>query len=462
MYCRLNWLKSLRSLPALRCIVLAAILVTVSCPLLRLNSQVPLLEASPSAEATDTGPVVKEVQSAYLYLHLELAHYATGNDLRLLDSYVTTANFDDGDTAWTYDNALVMLAFLARGTAEDLPAARVLADSLVYAQTHDPEFSDGRVRDAYHAQTFVGADGKVNVAVSGSATGNMAWATLALVRAWERLGERAYLEAAQRLGQWIFDQAADPRGAGGYNGGVDEAGNRLFWKATEHNADVYAAFMNLYRATGDPAWRARAMDGKRFLVTLWDAAGGFFWTGTTEDGATINPYPRPEDGQSWTSLAMGEPGRYGRALAWAESELYCEACPACEAASGYRFSDAGSGCWPEGTAHMALAWQALDNQVRATRLLESLRRIRVPVPGLAGEAIPAACGADAVTGYGWNYPAGVPHIGATAWYLFAELGHNPFWGMSVDQPIPFEGLYDEKTVRQFLPVVRAGLAAPAR
>jgi hypothetical protein len=369
-------------------------------------------------------------------------HRAGNNTLRLLDSYATTATFDDGDTAWTYDNALVLLAFLAHGAGEDLAAARVLADSLVYAQTHDPEFSDGRLRDAYHAQAFVGADGKVNAAVSGSATGNMAWTVLALVRAWERLGERSYLEAAQRLGQWIFNQAYDTRGAGGYNGGVDAGGNRLTWKATEHNADVYATFMNLYRATDDPTWRQRAMSAKHFLRTMWDEQGGYFWTGTTADGATINPRPIPEDTQSWTLLSLGEPERYKRALDWAESNLFYEVCPACEASNGYRFSNTGSGCWPEGTAHMALAWQAAGDLDRANRLLQSLRSTRVLASETTSKAMPAACGTEAVTGYGWNYPADVPHIGATAWYLFAELGHNPFWGIPSTEAAPWSGVYD--------------------
>ena len=392
------------------------------------------LEVMPPASGSKPSP-----DAAFAYLHT----LAAGGTPHLLDSYATTPTFDDGDTAWTYDNALALLAFLARGTDQDLAAARSLADALVYAQAHDPAFDDGRLRDAYHADAFVRDDGTANVDRDGSATGNMAWATLALVRAWERLGDEAYLMAAQRLGQWIFDQAHDERGAGGYMGGLAAGGSPFRWKATEHNADVYAAFMKLYEATGDPAWRERAMSAKRFLRATWDEEGGFFWTGTTEDGATVNPSPIPEDAQSWTLLALGEPERYGRALAWAASTLYDKACPACEAASGYRFSDVGFGCWWEGTAHVALAWQAAGEPGRAEGLLQSLRDVRVALPELAGEAIPSACGTGAITGYGWDYPAQAPHIGATAWYLMAELGHNPFWGISAREPIPYAGAYDE-------------------
>ena len=112
----------------------------------------------------------------------------------------------------------------------------------------------------------------------------------------------------------------------------------MLWKATEHNADVYAAFINLYLATNDPAWRARAMAAKSFLRAMWNEQDGFFWTGTTEDGATINPSPVPEDAQSGTLLVLGEPERYARALQWAEAELYSPAYPQCAAGGGYRFA----------------------------------------------------------------------------------------------------------------------------
>lgn len=420
----------------IKIVTLTPTLAVVTPPQVTLEIMTPVPTSQPSSDAV------------FAYLHT----LAAGDTPRLLDSYTTTADFDDGDTAWTYDNALVLLALLARGADEDLTTARILADALVYAQIHDPDFTDGRLRDAYHADAFIRDDGTANVDRGGSATGNMAWATLALVQAWERLENEAYLTAAQRLGQWVFDHTHDERGAGGYTGGLAEGESPYLWKATEHNADVYAAFMNLHQATGDLLWRERAMSAKRFLRAMWDEEGGFFWTGTTGDGATVNTSPIPEDAQSWTLLALGEPERYGRALAWAEATVYDGACPTCETVSGYRFSNAGYGCWWEGTAHMALAWQAADEPARANALLQSLRAVRLPVPELAGEAIPAACGMDAVTGYGWDYPAQVPHVGATAWYLFAELEHNPFWDISTAEPIPLAGVYDEAPTTGLPPI----------
>ncbi len=386
--------------------------------------------ATPTIIATKIPPSADDpLDPVFAYLHQPL----TGETLRFLDSYITTSTFDDDDTAWTYDNALALLAFVTRGKDRDLAAARKIADAIIYAQNHDPKFHDGRLRDSYHANTFILDDGTVNVDRGGSATGNMAWAVLALVRAWHQFGDDAYLTTAQCLGQWIFDQAYDERGAGGYTGGLDAGGNPFPWKATEHNADVYAAFMNLYLATGDPAWQEQAASAKRFLESMWHEEGGFFWTGTLADGVSINPSPIPEDAQSWTLLALGEIRRYGRSLTWAESTLYDESCPACGTVGDYRFSDTGSDCWWEGTAHMALAWQAANDLERADALLQSLRSVLQVLPNTA-EAIPAACEMDAVTGFGFSYPAQVPHIGATAWYLFSELQYNPFWGVNTAEP----------------------------
>ncbi len=73
---------------------------------------------------------------------------------RFLRSYETLPTGEPFDqmmknTAYTYDNALVLLAFLARGQADDLRRAKLLADALVYGVDNNRQFSDGRLRNAY-------------------------------------------------------------------------------------------------------------------------------------------------------------------------------------------------------------------------------------------------------------------------------------------------------------------------
>jgi hypothetical protein len=72
--------------------------------------------------------------NAYAYLYNVMDKYSNGNALRLLDSYEATAIWNDGDTAWVYDNTLVMLALMARGSATDWARAKLLADTSLYSE----------------------------------------------------------------------------------------------------------------------------------------------------------------------------------------------------------------------------------------------------------------------------------------------------------------------------------------
>ncbi len=373
--------------------------------------------------------------NAYTHLYNVMDKYSHGDALRLLDSYEATATWDDGDTAWVYDNALAMLALMARGTANDWERARVLADSLVYAQKNDPDFADGRVRDAYSASSLVGINGKAQIISSGSATGNMAWMTIAWLAYWKGKGGTSYLNAAVQLGDWIYDNTYDTRGAGGYTGGYGDSLGKNQWKATEHNLDVYVAFMKLYEATGNPIWFGRARHARGFVQSMWNNTGGYFWTGTTNDGITINPSPIPEDAQSWGLMALGETGNYGAGIAWADNSLQLSACSSCTAYHGFKFSNVGNGCWFEGTAQMAVAFQIKSEIAKADDLVQLLRNVQASAPNSNGVGLVASCPSGAETGYGWSYPNAL-HIGATAWYLFAEREYNPYWQISTHEEVP--------------------------
>lgn len=76
----------------------------------------------------------------------------------------------------------------------------------------------------------------------GSATGNLAWAALALLTASERSSNPSYVQAATKLMRWIDAHTAGVRDIG-YTGGTfghEPAPAKLEWKSTEHNLDVYA------------------------------------------------------------------------------------------------------------------------------------------------------------------------------------------------------------------------------
>jgi hypothetical protein len=206
------------------------------------------------------------------------------------------------NACYTYDNALALLSFLARGQADDLRRARIIVDAFVYAQGHDRYYTDGCLRNAYmpdpagisrlpswwDPQVKLEREDESHVSTS---TGNRAWVILALLAYYDREGGAQYLQAAQRIGEWINSQTSDTRGAGGYTGGYvgwESSPQKIMWKSTENNIVAYAAFTRLYQATTDTGWQQRATQAKAFVTAMWNEPTWNLWTGTTNDGATIN------------------------------------------------------------------------------------------------------------------------------------------------------------------------------
>ena len=68
---------------------------------------------------------------------------------RFLQSYVPQDCPEGGSRngAQIYDQALVVLAFLARGQPDDLRRADLIAAAMVAAQSKDRTFKDGRLRN---------------------------------------------------------------------------------------------------------------------------------------------------------------------------------------------------------------------------------------------------------------------------------------------------------------------------
>lgn len=397
------------------------------------------------------------------------------NDLRFLESYeVTCAQDDDSsrNASHIYDNALVMLAFMARGTSEDWARAKILADSFVSAQAHDRAFSDGRLRNAYQAGDLLDPttglarlpgwwdydakqwfEDKYQVS---SYTGNLAWVMIALLRYYEVKGGADYLKAAEALGMWIYNNCYDENPPFGYTGGQlgweanpqnPNGQEKIQWKSTEHNLDVYVAFTKLSELTKNLAWKIRAWQAKKFLRAMWNSKECHFWTGTLDDGRTINQTVVPEDVQTWGLMALGQVRKYGCSINWVENYCYVDPCPVCKDWKGFDFSydfsnkeNNREGVWWEGTAHMCVALQIKNENEKSSEFINELRRVQVSAHNNNSKGIVAACHDKVPTGFtsaceSPEYPNGqCPfyyynrlHIGATAWYIFAERQYNPFW-----------------------------------
>jgi hypothetical protein len=227
--------------------------------------------------------------------------YPDHGGVRLTQSYTDQAGLFS--TAFTYDNALAILAHLAARTGEGLTRARALGDALLHAQLHDPAYDDGRLRQAYNVgpytfydgspqpDGFVRPDGTVNVGTqfgfTGTAVGDMAWAGIALSALALCTGAGRFRTGAVRIGEWIERTGRTDEPLGGYTFGVDGANQRLPFTSTEHNTDLVCLFGRLAQLTGARVWLERRARAEAFVRRMWEPAGGFFYTGTNDASPAI-------------------------------------------------------------------------------------------------------------------------------------------------------------------------------
>jgi hypothetical protein len=348
--------------------------------------------------------------------------YATGPTPRLVQSFtggiLEQEHFTDSET---YDDALVIDAYLAEGTSDAVNRAEVVGSALLYIQAHDSKH-DGRIRAAY-APTPLTSRRAVKARDKTSDVGNMAWVGQSLVDLYAVTGVTSYLTGAEAIGTWVQTHAYDTRGAGGYTGGLTAAARRIRWKSTEHNIDLYVLFTSLAAETGNPAWSARAAWARGFVVAMWNATQDRFDVGTTTNGRTLNDDEQPEDVNSWSYLAFQDP-TYAAAVDWDVTNLNVTA----GGFSGVSFCLGDrTGVWFEGTSHLADALelrQASGDGVRAAQYLSDVAYAQTNGPNNDAMGIIAASKNGLGDCDGDTYDAS-RHTGATSWYILAALGVNP-------------------------------------
>jgi hypothetical protein len=317
---------------------------------------------------------------------------------------------------------------------------------------------------------------------TGSAVGDVAWAALALAQLYKHTRVQKYLDGSVKAALWIADKRS-PFAFGGYHGGLQGDGvTPQRWCSTEHNTDTYALFTLLQKLTRDRAWGTRAAVALDFVRKMWNPSGRFFWTGTVggnpqEDPNEINKGIIPEDVQTWANLALRDRHYYG-ANDWVVRNLWNtdsgagSQLPDGVSISGVTFSDQAkiltgtvpngdtpndrNAVWLEGNGHLAaalldrcrdsdrgVALQLLRQTVIAQEKVGAGQTVgltgdpnggRLSNPGeggsFTGTVLPANSGIVAAssafdTGFLFGYFQR-QHVGATAWFLMASLGFNPF------------------------------------
>jgi len=421
------------------------------------------------------------------------------NEPRFLRSFTTLDlqpdpldSTQDGDIdfvlrnlAFTYDNALALLAFLSEGSSDSVRRAGLIGDAFVAAIQHDARFNDNRacdeivnpltddgarLRSAYAAgdislpngwtpkgrsQTvplpgFYDEATETFYVVEQNAVdvGNNAWAMIALLALYQRTQDPVYLETACRIGNFIHSFRVDNAVYNGFLGGVnlpDDAPQSLRpWASSEHNIDIYAAFSRLYQVTGDLRWQEDAEHALQFVEDMWNQAGDCYLAGTTDvNTRNVSPGQLPLDVQAWSVLSLPatlvlHPG----VLACAEANHLNTS----DGFTGFDFNEDKDGVWFEGTAQMAVAYALAGREADAETYRQELRNAQQTAIDADEEGI-VASSHDALT-TGFETPRGDPfkyfrrlHTGATSWNVFAQLGINPYYE-PLSAPSHLEAQYD--------------------
>lgn len=340
--------------------------------------------------------------------------------------------------AFTYDNALAAMALSACGHREE---ARRIGDAILAAASGDRTGEVGRIRNTYRAGAVSEYppppmgwwDRSENRWLEdpyqvGSATGNLAWAGLALLTMHAQTGEVRYRDGAARVAQWAM-RFSEAKGIPGFIGGLqgfDADAQPLTWKSTEHNTDM-VAFLDWLGRAGGGDWSAGSRQAKAFVAAMFRPDQGRFLIGTAPDGATPAEQPSGLDAQLWPLLLDAPPPEWRKAFDYALK--------AHGADGGLDFNDDRDGLWSEGTAQGALVAKSLGRKADAHRLKATAAEQAGPEGYIFAAKNPSistglAIGPDSVTDDFRYYRR--PHLGATAWTVLAARSWNPFTGRRID------------------------------
>ncbi len=433
--------------------------------------------AAPASAATqpeDAKIYFESIEKAIEFQNTMMDAYATGATVRLIQSYADQSGLES--TAFTYDNAVSIHAYLLQGSRDSLARAEVLGQGLIYAQGSNFPINDGRFAQAYFVnQPSAGGEYITPAAFPfyfySSAVGDQAWAGMALAQLYRRTGGEGYLTAALGVANWIVTNTYNTLGPGGYSFGTivnpsNQSEASPNGKSTEHNIDTYAFFTMLDELTHHGAalngasWKDLAGHALSFVLAMYNATDSYFYTGTDADQITINPSPVPEDCQTWSYLALLD-NKYKQTVDWAIANLQTTDTAASrdsnltgsESFTGMVFDTASlvtptydpNAVWLEGTSHTIAAliartfaggdnfhgrMQDFQTAAKFVNTCETAQAELGEGQTVNGATIPLGEGLLASTsvmdtGFGYTYGPS-KHIGATGWFLIATQGGNPF------------------------------------
>jgi hypothetical protein len=288
--------------------------------------------------------LLSSLKGAFSFLDTMMDAYASGPTIRLIQSYSDALFAPFSPVAFTYDNAVAIQAYLARGTSDDLQRAQILGNGLIVAQATNFPINDGRFAQAYYVNVPNSSGAFITPAAFpfffySSSVGDQAWTGMALAQLYKHTRNAAYLNAAVNVANWIVTNTYDTAGAGGYRFGTNinpsnQSVPSTNGKSTEHNIDTYAFFNMLASlthggvASNGSSWSSLAQHALVFVEAMFNSTGGFFYTGTDSDQITIATGNIPEDVQTWSYLALLNK-TYGVSIDWVKTNLATLDTPSC-------------------------------------------------------------------------------------------------------------------------------------
>lgn len=330
--------------------------------------------------------------------------------------------------SFLYDVALASKSLFASGDA----ALSALALNQVNAVLATAADGSHGYFDVHNSGYVLLADGSARAPIGlRRFVGDNAWFGLSLLDAYRQNGSELYLTRAREISGWFDAELKAPGALQGYLGGYDDSGSAVTWRGTEFNTDAFemnSQIAAILKARGEVAaaqvYSERAARSAAFVVSMFDAASGKFWTGTTT-GDTINESSVPLDAQLFLLLTLKLSSDYANAVDWPRALQYAEAhlVQADGSLSGFTFSTNATAnrVWAEGVAQGVATYHVFGDTSKAAAGLQTLESLAVPGGGVA--AVSSGTMADPALDAVYDARQAVA---PSSWSYLVHLGKNPF------------------------------------
>jgi hypothetical protein len=297
-------------------------------------------------------------------------------------------SYEDGQVAYTYDQAVAALAFLVKN---DMARARTLLATLASMQP-----ADGGFFNSYYSASGEKEEGAKTV-------GPNMWVAIAVMNYEKRTGDTTYRKMATKAIEWALQFQEED---GGIDGGVDDTGERLTYASTEHNIDSVVALT--YFGYAEQARRVKsfldhvAWSHDHFLVGRPN--------GDTNDVLDVN---------AWGVLALGVSGTrpYGESLRYAMKRQRNVQSARGVSYDGFDFNADVHDIWFEGSIFMAMALSMAGDKANSTYFLQEVLKNQSANGGVQYSL-------HGSHNHYWDMET-ANSIASTGWLVLAMADYNP-------------------------------------